>query len=203
MHCDARALAVSGSRTEVEVRLWRSGTYRRPVQLAGGDRLVAEVAGRRYEMTQPESLEGTGRYQAVAPGSGAETPVSLLLLRPDGTSTTVVSGALPMPLELADVPHAPSASRGLDLRWSPAGGDPIEIVAQGPCISTTTDWLSEDVGRFVLPPGTLRPPVFGSDACWVDLSVARTREGRVERGVHPGSSFLVRQVRTVRLKPVR
>ena len=38
MHFEARALAVSASWTEVRVRLWRSGTYRKPVALAGGDR---------------------------------------------------------------------------------------------------------------------------------------------------------------------
>jgi hypothetical protein len=203
VHFDVRALAVSGSRTEVKATLWRSGTFlRRPLELTGGDRLVAEVGGTAQEMAQPPQLEGTGQFQADEREGRAETPVRLRFLRKDGSSA-VAAGALPQPFEIAELPRSPSASQPLEVRWSPAGPDPMEIVVEGPCVSTTTDWMPEDAGRFVLPPGTLRPPVLAIGDCWVDLTVARLREGRVDRGLHPGSSFLVRQVRTVRLRPVR
>jgi hypothetical protein len=204
IHVDARVLAKSGAATEVEVRLRRSGRFsRRTVKLSGGDRLVAEMAGQRFDLTQAPDREGSGRYQAVVPNGGAETPVSILVLRRDGSSTIVSAGALPLPFEVAELPRSPSASKELEVRWFPVSRDPMEIVVKGPCVSTSTDWTSEDTGRLVIPPGTLRPPVMGSGNCWVDLSVARSREGTVDRGFHPGSSFLVRQVRTLRMQPVR
>jgi len=201
---DVRALAGSGSSTEVKAGLWRQGTFfRRPVGLAAGDRLVAEVGGKTLEMTQPPALEGTGRFQAEAGMAVADTPVRVLFLRGDGTSVTVATGALPPPFEVAELPRSPSAAQPFEVRWSPAGPDPMEVVVTGPCVSTTTDWISEDSGVLELPPGTLRPPVLAIGDCWVDLSVARLREGKMDGGLHAGSSFQVRQVRTVRLQPVR
>jgi hypothetical protein len=79
----------------------------------------------------------------------------------------------------------------------------MEIVVKGPCISETTIWMGKDSGQVVLPQDSLRPPLFKWDDCPVDLTVARAGEGRPERGVHPGSGFLIRQVRQQRLEPIR
>ena len=79
----------------------------------------------------------------------------------------------------------------------------MEIDVKGACLSRTTIWMEEDSGHGVVEAGLLRPPVFKWDDCEVDLTVARAGEGRTERGVHPGSGLLIRQVRTARLEPVR
>ncbi|HEX5718835.1 MAG TPA: hydantoinase B/oxoprolinase family protein [Thermoanaerobaculia bacterium] len=85
-----------------------------------------------------------------------------------------------------------------------------ELVVNAPHIPAATPaepgelpWMGEDPGHGVVEAGLLRPPVFKRDDCQVDLTVARAGKGRPERGLHPGSGFLIRQVRAARLEPVR
>lgn len=112
-------------------------------------------------------------------------------------------GPFRLPFELAELPRSPSASRPLEVRWAPVSSEPMEIDVKGTCLSRTTIWMEEDSGLGVVEAGLLRPPIFKWDDCQVDLTVARAGEGRPERGVHPGSGLLIRQVRTARLEPVR
>ena len=173
------------------------------VEFTGGDRLVAEVDGKRYEM-KARTLPNRGfGYGVKVPLAAPEARVRLVLLRPGRPVATVATGTLPPPFELAELPRSPSASRPLEVRWSPASSQPMEIDVKGTCLSRTTIWMEEDSGQGVVDAGLLRPPVFKWDGCQVDLTVARAGEGRPGRGVHPGSGFLIRQVRTVRREPVR
>lgn len=198
-------LARSGSEAEVlvSIRLGRRVKIRSQyVVMTGGDRLVAEVDGKRYKM---EAVLKPGRphfYEAKVPIAKPNAEVRILLARPKQV-IPIAAGTLPPPFELAELPRSPSASRPLEVRWSPVSSEPMEIDVKGSCFSRTTIWMGEDPGHGVVEAGLLRPPVFKWDDCQVDLTVARAGEGRPERGVHPGSGFLIRQVRTARLTPVR
>lgn len=206
MSFDVSVLARSGSDAEVLVsirpgRLMTFSTQR--VELAGGDRLVAEVEGKIYEL-KPAALPKRGPgYRVEVPIAAPEARVRILLARPGRPVVPIATGTLPPPFELAELPRSPSASKPLEVRWAPPGSEPMEITAKGPCSSETTIWMEEDGGEGVLPPDSLRRPFFKWNDCYVDLTVARAGEGRLERGVHPGSGFLIRQVRVARLRPVR
>ena len=199
-------LGRSGSVTEAAVVIrpgGAAGVFRERVDLTGGDRIVAEVDGKTYELRGPVRLSnGKNGYRVMISTAAPGTRVRLLFVR-SGSPLPIGAGALPPPFELAELPRSPSASRSLEVRWGPVSSEPMEIVVQGSCLSRTTLWMEEDSGLGVVQPGTLQPPVFKWDDCQVDLTVARAGEGRPERGVHPGSGFLIRQVRVTRLEPVR
>jgi len=199
-------LGRSGSVTEAAVVIrpgGAAGVFRERVDLSGGDRIVAEVDGRPYELRGPVRLSnGKNGYRVMIPTAAPGTRVRLLFVR-SGKPVPIGAGALPPPFELAELPRSPSASLPLEVRWGPVSSEPMEIVVQGSCLSQTTLWMHPDPGHAVLKAGLLRPPVFKWDDCQVDLVVARAGEGRPERGVHPGSGFLIRQVRSVQLEPVR
>ncbi len=198
------------ARNASEVEVWASirpgrrvALHGQRVEMAGGDRLVAEVEGKSYEMkaiSEPNHPLGYGvKVSTAVP----EARVRVLLVRPGRSIVPIAKGTLPPPFELAELPRSPSASRPLEVRWAPVSSEPMEIDVKGSCFSRTTIWMEEDPGHGVVEAGLLRPPVFKWDDCQVDLTVARAGEGRPERGLHPGSGFLIRQVRTARLKPVR
>lgn len=206
MSFQVSVLGRSASLAEVLVlirpgRLMAFSTQR--VELAGGDRLVAEVDGKHYELKAMALPNRGSGYGVKVPLAAPQARVRLLLLRPGRPAVTIATGTLPPPFELAELPRSPSASRPLEVRWGPVSSEPMEIDVKGTCLSRTTIWMEEDSGRGVVEAGLLRPPVFKWDDCQVDLTVARAGEGRPERGVHPGSGLLIRQVRTVRLEPVR
>jgi hypothetical protein len=195
-----------GSQTEVAVAILPVGAtaaFRERVDLTGGDRIVAEVAGRSYELRGPVRLSnGKNGYRAMVPGVAPGARVRLRFVRA-GHPVPIGAGTLPPPFELAELPRSPSASRPLEVRWAPVSSEPIWIDVRGSCLSRTSIFIGEDPGHGVLEAGLLRPPVFNWDGCRVDLTVARAGEGRTERGLHPGSMFVIRQVRTARLEPVR
>ncbi|MEA2562493.1 MAG: hypothetical protein QOH06_3997 [Acidobacteriota bacterium] len=199
-------LARSGSEAEVwvSIRPGRRMAFRtQRVEMVGGDRLVAEVDGKSYElkaMSEPNHPLGYGVKVSTAT---PEARVRILLMRLSQPVVPIATGTLPPPFELAELPRSPSASRPLEVRWAPVSSEPMEIDVKGSCLSRTTIWLREDPGHAVVEAGLLRPPVFKWDDCQVDLTVARAGEGRPERGLHPGSGLLIRQVRTARLEPVR
>ncbi len=205
MSFQVTVLARSASEAEVLVSIRpgrRVNVRSQRVVMTGGDRLVAEVDGKSYEM---QAVVEPGRplsYEVKAPITTPKATVRILLERPNQV-IPIATGILPPPFELAELPRSPSASRPLDVRWSPVSSEPMEIDVKGSCLSRTTIWFGEDPGHGVVEAGLLRPPVFKWDGCQVDLTVARVGEGRPEHGVHPGSGFLIRQVRTARLEPVR
>ncbi|HWM90596.1 MAG TPA: hypothetical protein VN493_07505 [Thermoanaerobaculia bacterium] len=181
-----------------------AGVFRERVDLSGGDRIVAEVDGQRYDLAGPVRLsKGNTGYRTTVPASAPGTRVRILFARPGRPDTPIGSGTLPKPFELAELPRSPSASRPLEVRWAPVSSDPMEIAVKGSCLSQTTLWMGEDPGLGVLEAGLLRPPVFKWNDCQVDLTVGRVGDGRPERGIHPGSSFVIRQERMARLEPVR
>jgi hypothetical protein len=199
-------LARSGSEAEVLVSIRpgrRVNIRSQRVVMADGDRLVAEVDGKSYElkaMSEPNHPLG---YGVKASTAMPEARVRVLLMRPGQPVIPIATGILPPPFELAELPRSPSASRPLEVRWAPVSSEPMEIDVKGSCLSRTTIWIEEDSGLGVVEAGLLRPPVFKWNDCQADLTVARAGEGRLERGVHPGSGLLIRQVRTARLEPVR
>jgi len=199
-------LARSASEAEVLVSIRpgrRVNIRSQRVVMAGGDRLVAEVDGKSYEMKATEEPRRPLAYRVKVPITTPKAAVRVLLMRPRQPAVPIATGTLPPPFELAELPRSPSASRPLEVRWSPVSSEPMEIDVKGSCLSRTTIWMGEDPGHGVVEAGLLRPPVFKWDDCQVDLTVARVGEGRPEHGVHPGSGFLIRQVRTARLTPVR
>jgi hypothetical protein len=205
MSVQATVMARSASEVEiwVSIRLGRRVAFRtQRVEMAGGDRLVAEVDGKRYElkaMSEPNHPLGYGVKVSTAT---PEARVRVLLMRPGQPVIPIATGILPPPFELAELPRSPSASRPLEVRWAPVSSEPMEIAVKGSCFSRII-WMEEDSGIGVVEAGLLRPPVFKWDDCQADLTVARAGEGRPERGLHPGSGLLIRQVRTARLEPVR
>ncbi len=199
-------LARSSSEAEVLVSIRpgrRVAFSSQRVEMAGGDRLVAEVEGKSYEMKAMEEPNRPLSYGVKVPITAPKAAVSVVLVRPGRLVVPIATGTLPPPFELAELPRSPSASRPLEVRWAPVSSEPMEIDVKGSCLSRTTIWLGEDPGHGVVEAGLLRPPVFKWDDCQVDLTVARAGEGRPDRGLHPGSGFLIRQVRTARLEPVR
>ncbi len=199
-------LARSASEAEVlvSIRPGRRVAFRsQRVELAGGDRLVTEVEGKGYVMTAMADPNRPLAYGVKIPITTPNPAVRILLVHPSEPVIPIAAGTFPPPFELAELPRSPSASRPLQVRWSSVSSEPMEIDVKGSCLSRTTIWLGEDLGEGVVEAGLLRPPVFKWNDCQVDLTVARAGEGRPERGVHPGSGFLIRQVRTARLAPVR
>jgi hypothetical protein len=206
MSFQVTVLARSASEAEVVVSIRpERGVHlvAQRVEMAGGDRLLAEVEGKTYGLEAAELPDRGLGYRARIPIAVPEPEVRILLARPGRPAVPIAAGTLPPPFELAELPRSPSASRSLEVRWAPVSSEPMEIEAKGTCFSQTTLWMGEDPGHGVLEAGSLRPPVFKWDGCHVDLSVARAGEGSTARGVHPGSGMLIRQVRTVRLEPVR
>ena len=197
------------ARSAAEAEVWASirpgrrvHLFGQRVEVSGGDRLVAEVDGKAYEMKASADPNRPLEYGVKLPIAAPQTRVRVVLQR-RGRPVTVADGILPPPFELAELPRSPSASRPLEVRWSPVSSEPMEIDVKGTCHSRTTIWMRQDEGQGVVEAGLLRPPVFKWDDCKVDLTVARAGEGRMVGEVHPGSNFLIRQVRTARLEPVR
>jgi hypothetical protein len=206
MSVQTTVMARSTSEVEVwvSIRPGRRVAFRaQRVEMAGGDRLVAEVEEKSYELKAMSKQNHPLGYGVKVSTATPEARVRILLMRPGQVVVPIATGTLPPPFELAELPRSPSASRPLEVRWAPVSSEPMEIDVKGSCLSRTTIWMEEDSGQGVVEAGLLRPPVFKWNDCQVDVTVARAGEGRPERGVHSGSGFLIRQVRTARLEPVR
>jgi len=125
------------------------------------------VDGKRYElkaMSEPNHPLGYGVKVSTAT---PEARVCILLMRPGQVVVPIATGTLPPPFELAELPRSPSASRPLEVRWSPVSSEPMEIAVKGSCFSRTLIWLEEDSGLGVVEAGLLRPPVFKWDDCQI------------------------------------
>jgi len=167
-----------------------SNTY---VDLEGSDKLTA-TAGKT---TKTLTARDTGIYEANFSGVCEDTAFSVTLDRPDDTTASDNSGALPAPFTLDDpTPKLSRADDPLEITWAPAdSGDKMQADFDGDCIFHY-DHAVPDTGTYTVAKGTLDST--GGDmpsACDIDLQVQRSRDGSADSAFDPESWFRLHQRR--------
>ncbi len=181
------------AKVHVELRVGgsSSNTY---VALEGGDKLTATAGTVTKDLTSTD----TGIYEGTFSDVGADTPFSVILVRPDDTTAEHNSGELPAPFDLVR-PKA-NLSRetdALDVTWRPSDtGDPMSLEIDGDCIFAFSAKPS-DTGTFSVKPGVLSST--GGDmpeTCDLTAELQRSRTGSADPSFDPESWFRLHQRRS-------
>ncbi|MCB9649615.1 MAG: hypothetical protein H6730_23910 [Deltaproteobacteria bacterium] len=190
-----------------------SNTY---IDLVDGDRLEAQHGLERQEMDRDVGLFGAIDYHARFEDDGDRTyRVAFMRERHDteeaaclGDSAPDSTVVLPPPFALTvQLPTADDrASRRNDdvvLRWTPSSSDSMRVSLSGRCIRP---WAldTNDDGELRIDAGDIEWDRDNdeSDACEVEVSVVREREGRVDTAFGEGGRFVGQQVRSARFYSV-
>jgi hypothetical protein len=191
---DVNAFDDTTATVHVELRIAgsRSNAY---VNLEGGDRLLAEAAGKTKTLTAVDS----GVYEADFSGVEGGTEFSVTLDRPDDI-TAENTGTLPEPFTLDDPTSDLSRETDdLTLSWAPAEtGDGMQLDIDGSCIFGYDHDMS-DTGSFVVQAGELRST--GSDkpeTCDLTAKVERVHDGSADTVFDRESHFRLHQFRSQR-----
>jgi hypothetical protein len=108
-------------------------------------------------------------------------------------------GVFPAPFHLVPIVGRRSRSQDLEVRWTPAAGDPMEIELDGNCIELATFEVQQDRGRFTVTAHSLQPRSRADpDSCEVELAVRRVRAGRTDPALSAVSRLSAQQERRVK-----
>jgi hypothetical protein len=166
-----------------------------------GDELWAEAGGRRLRLeTHPEDQAWT--YRGTFRDPVPDGAVRIAFERRDGASAPESIADLPDPFELDPIPAEVSRASALEMRWTPAAADPLEITVAGDCMEEAAFQVKDDRGRYTLPANAIKPVEGAQKDCDADLIVRRTRPGHPDPGLHDGSTLLASQARKVRFRSV-
>lgn len=168
------------------------------LELTAGDELLAENMGDERALIE----RGYGEYTAEFPVDRIGAEFRIALLRDDQTSARNTTVNLPARFDLTSPAQTGSFIAREDtipITWDRSARDPMRITLEGTCIDTFAETLSEDVGRYLIHPGTLE--VFGG-GCDVEVRVERVRQGKVDRAL-AGGRVTARQVRFTTVRVLR
>jgi hypothetical protein len=190
--------ADTGSTATVHVELRVGGsssnTY---INLDGKDELTA-TAGKQTLTLEPRD---TGIFEAIFSGVGEDTEFSVKLDRPDDVTADDSSGTLPAPFDLDDPTSDLSRETDdLELTWAPGSdNDRMDLEIDGDCIFDFSKDKIADNGSYTVSAGDLKS-TGGSkpEACRLDLTAERTRNGSADSKFDPESYFKLHQRRGAR-----
>lgn len=182
----------STATVHVELRVGgsSSNTY---VDLEGQDKLIATAGD-----GEPQTLKAVdpGIYEAIFTGVEEDIEFTVVLDRPDDVSAGNNSGTMPAPFDLDDPTDDLSrADDELIVSWSPESSDSMNLEIDGDCIFDF-DKDVPDNGSYTVKPGAIRST--GGDepeACRLDLTAVRTREGSADSKFDRESYFRLHQRR--------
>jgi hypothetical protein len=200
----ARLWAFARGPEETIVRAYFLSADRRPdaLELGEGDQLWAEIGGRRVAL-EPDPELPSPDYIAHFPAVKEGERCRFGLERRNGVPATNNFGVFPAPFHLVPIEGRRSRSQALEVRWTPAAGDPMEVEVYGGCVDLETFEVPQDRGRFTVPAHSLqRRDRSDPDSCEVDLTVRRIRAGRTDPALHATSSLLAEQERRVKFVSV-
>jgi hypothetical protein len=192
------ATAPSETESTVHVTLKAGGdesnTY---IDLGGGDRIFATVGGERKEMSSVSS----GEYEAESTKGAADTEFKISLERADGDNAPDSIGTLPAPFDLTAVSGTVSRATDLEIAWSPAADDGMEIELDGTCIFNEKIDVASNATSHTVPANSLDStgPSDMPATCDLTVTVRRSRVGTADRALDAESSFLLEQVRSMKV----
>lgn len=191
------ATAPSASESTVEVTLLAGGdesnTY---IDLSGGDRIFATIGGERKEM----SSTSAGEYEVESTKGEGGTEFTISLERADGDNAPSSVGTLPEPFDLTAVSGTISRAADLEIVWSPAGDDGMELELDGTCIFNEKIPVASNATSHTVAANSLKST--GGDmptTCDLTVTVRRSRNGTADKALDAESSFLLQQVRTMKV----
>lgn len=196
----ARLWAFARGPEETIVRAYFLSAGQRPdsLALAEGDQLWAEIGGRRVALELDPDLPSPdyiARFPIVKEGETCQFGLE----RRNGVPAPESFGVFPAPFRLHPIEGRRSRAQALEVRWTPAAGDPMEIEVDGECIGLATFEVQQDRGRFTVPAYRLRLRSRSNpDSCEVELAVRRVRAGRTDPALNEGSSLLADQERRLK-----
>lgn len=185
--------ADTGSSATVHVELRVGGSSSNTfVDLEGSDKLVATADDQKETLKAIDS----GVYEVIFSGVGEDTQFNVTLERPGDTTAGDNSGTLPAPFDL-DEPTADLSRQDdqLDVTWAPDSDDDMKLEIEGDCIFDF-DKEVPDRGEYAIKAGVLKST--GGDepeACKLDLTATRTRQGSADSKFDPESYFSLHQRR--------
>jgi hypothetical protein len=192
------ATAPSASESTVHVTLRAGGdesnTY---VDLGGGDRIFTTLAGERKEM----SSTSTGEYEAEFSEGAGDTTVTVSLEREDGDNAANSTGTLPEPFVVDEVTASVSRADDLVISWSPASDEEMDIDLDGTCIFNEDITVASGATSATIPGGSLDSTgqMDMPQTCDLTVKLTRSRAGSADRALDQESSFVLQQVRSIKV----
>lgn len=176
------------------------------LDLAGGDRVDVEVAGRTTALLPRRGVIEPPAYAAKVAGLAAGAVVAFKLTRPADTSALGSTVTLPEPIALiTPKPSEPVSSKApVVATWKAVPGSDVRWTAQGTCIDEGSGTVIDDVGRVEVPlPAARRFDAGSAPPCDVTLVFERWATGSLDPAFGEGGSVLAvqRRTRVVRWSP--
>jgi hypothetical protein len=198
IRAELRAFARGPEETVVRAYFLSASRWPDSLALGEGDQLWAEIGGRRVALgPDPElpSPDYIARFPAVQEGEAYR----FRLDRRHGAPAPDSSGVFPAPFDLEPIEGRRSRARALEVRWTPAASDPMEVQLDGECVALAVFEVQKDRGGFTVPAhGLRRRGRSGPDSCEVELVVRRLRAGRIDPALNANSSLLSGQERSLK-----
>jgi hypothetical protein len=165
-----------------------SNTY---VDLEGPDKLVATAD----DQEQTLSPRDTGVYEGSFSGVGEDTQFTVTLDRGGDDTASDNSGSLPAPFTLEKPAGMLSRKAdALDISWSPASSDKLKLEIDGDCIYGFDKGVP-DTGAYTVEAGKLESTGSKPEACDLDVTATRSRDGSADAKFDPESWFRLHQRR--------
>lgn len=204
-HMTVTADGTGRTRVRTELRTGGAGsnTY---LELAPGDRLYAFADTTEAAMRERTDPLSRIWYEAAFDTDRDGLTFRVEFARADHDDADESLVRLPPPFELTG-PDSGTAYHfeedPLPITWDGPSDDALDLEVRGLCIRPFTRTLPSDTGRHLLPPGTLTPrPEWSGDACTLELTLTRRREGALDPGFHSGR-IVGQQVRTQKVVVAR
>src|SRR5215210_9214629 len=130
---------------ETIVRAYFLSADRRPdaLELGEGDQLWAEIGGRRVTL-EPDPELPSPDYIAHFPAVREGDTCRFGLERRNGAPAPDNFGVFPAPFHLFPIEGRRSRAQALEVRWTPAAGDPMEVEVYGECVDLATFKVPQD-----------------------------------------------------------
>jgi hypothetical protein len=166
--------------------------------LESGDKLSAEAAGTRKDMTAQDE----GQYEAEFSTAAADTEFKFkVMFERDADEDALANrGTMPAPFQIGEVPQDKPSRKDADvtLTWSPVDtASNMVVELNGTCIFNETIDVVGDEGMLVIPKGSLEST--GGDMpkeCEVNVTMRRSRTGTADPIFDKESWFKLHHVRT-------
>jgi hypothetical protein len=168
------------------------------LELGEGDQLWAEIGGRRV-LLEHDPERPSPDYIARFPAAQEGERCRFGLERRNGAPARESFCVFPAPFRLHPIEGRQSRAKALEVRWTPAAGDPMRIELDGECIDWASFEVGQDRGRFTVPAGSLQRRSRSDPSCEIELTVHRLRVGRTDPALAASSSLMAEQERRLKL----
>jgi hypothetical protein len=191
------AISEGPETTTVRAYFLRGDRWVDALELGEGDRVWAEMGGRRVFLKQDPDLPSPD-YIARFPGVRPGERFRFGLERRKGVAAAGNFGVFPPGFKLEPIPGRRSRARALEVRWAPALDGPMEVWVDGDCIHFATFNVPENRGVFTIPAGRLEfRRRSEAESCEAEVTVRRLRAGRIDPALDAKSHVGAAQERRV------